>query len=146
MGYAMYIVDSQFRIPDDARRSALQSIKSLMYDPEADAIISCSCGNEFNTFAWMHHVDHPSEWDSIDDALEAWRFEPVYDGARMTGLDFTGQKIGDEAQMFEAIAPYVEEGSYIHFEGEDGSEFMLYFHDDDLWQATRNGDRKAYDL
>ena len=42
---------------------------------------------------------------------------------------FDGEKLGDDAILFEAIAPYVKKGSFIEMNGEDGC----------IWQWQFNG-------
>lgn len=37
--------------------------------------------------------------------------------------DFLGEKLGDEYELFNAIAKYCKEDSYIEFYGEDGARF-----------------------
>lgn len=129
----MHISDQQFRIDAENKDEALQAIKSLMYDTSADTL-----GTEsgHNLFSWMHGVE-PEQWEILSDALSAWRFEPDTDiDGNILRLNFTGQKIGSEAQLFEVIAPYVEDGSYIEFKGEDGAVWRLLFYDGKMWRAT----------
>ena len=50
------------------------------------------------------------------------------DEGAITGLEFVSEKISfDEDRMFQEIAPYVENGSYIEMEGEDSTRWRWLF-------------------
>jgi hypothetical protein len=69
------------------------------------------------------------ESQNLTDAMSASRWDIYTD--KETGdiydIDFVGQKAGDESEPLRAIAKYVEKGSYIQFEGEDGEMWRHYF-------------------
>lgn len=81
-------------------------------------------------FSWLNGVD-PDNWDYLKDAMADWRFPiELDDDLNVVDIGFTGEKLGDEKQMFEVIAPFVEDGSYIEMQGEDG----------DVWRWEFTGD------
>lgn len=82
-------------------------------------------------FSWMNNAD-PDEWETLEDAMASWGY-PIEtdDEGNVIDIRFHGQKIGDEDQLFDAIAPYVEDGSYIEMTGED----------DYVWRWVFNGNR-----
>ena len=45
----------------------------------------------------------------------------------MNSIYFEGEKYGDDDLIFNAIAPYVEDGSYIQMNGEDGAIWRWVF-------------------
>lgn len=50
------------------------------------------------------------------------------DDGNIIGVDFIGDKLSyDEEKMFQSIAPYVEDGSYIEMSGEDGARWKWAF-------------------
>jgi len=52
------------------------------------------------------------------------------DDGNIIRLDFNRDKIAyDEDTMFQAIAPYVEDGSFIEMAGEDGDRWRWVFKD-----------------
>ena len=61
--------------------------------------------------------------------LERHGYTPETDDeGNVTGLDFRGDKLSyDEGKMFAEIAPYVEDGSYIEMQGEDGAAWRWVF-------------------
>jgi len=67
--------------------------------------------------------------EDLEDALEAWRWPVSIDpqSGDVVGIEFTGEKLGDEELLFKAIAPYVTEGSYTLMVGEDGEIWKWVF-------------------
>lgn len=53
-------------------------------------------------------------------------FELDHDG-NITELEFIGEKLGDDFKIFQSIAPYVQDGSYIWMIGEDGDQWRWVF-------------------
>ena len=45
----------------------------------------------------------------------------------ITELTFIGEKLGNDFEMFQWIAPYVQDGSYIWMIGEDGDQWRWVF-------------------
>lgn len=80
-------------------------------------------------------------WINTDDVLNAKTFEDAMDEARweisisplngdVDGIYFNGEKYGgDETIILGSIAPYVENGSYIIMQGEDGERWKWKFVD-----------------
>lgn len=63
---------------------------------------------------------------SIEDVFEEIRY-PLYEKGEYYEIDyFSGEKFGDEVELFNAIAKYIEP-SYIEYCGEDGDIFRLVF-------------------
>lgn len=130
MGYHINLTEADFRIDAENTRDALDTIRELMADPSADRHgYSAQSGRHFS---WLNNAT-PEDWDSLQDAMADWRF-PVEldDDQNVVDIRFSGQKIGDENQLFDVIAPYVEDGSYLEFRGEDGDVWRLVFDDDSV--------------
>lgn len=49
------------------------------------------------------------------------------DDGNITDIDFVGDKLADDEVLFQKIAPYVREGSFIEMEGEDGECWKWVF-------------------
>jgi hypothetical protein len=61
-------------------------------------------------------------------AMYAWRWLPSVDGeGNIVSLEFTGEKEGDEDILFEAIAPWVRDGSFVVAACEDGRVWRWLF-------------------
>ena len=57
---------------------------------------------------------------------KSYNFHLDLDGS-ITELTFKGEKLSDDLEMFQSIAPYVQDGSYIWMIGEDGSQWRWVF-------------------
>ena len=65
---------------------------------------------------------------TVEDALKEWRWYPEFDGrGNISYIQFQGEKSGDEDKLFDAIAPYVDSGSFIQMHGEDGCIWRWVF-------------------
>lgn len=51
-------------------------------------------------------------------------------------LEFKGEKLGQEKEMFERLAPFVEDYSYLEFEGGDGKLWRWTFIEDRVLEQT----------
>ena len=119
MGYFIEMKDSKFEIRKENFEKALENLKSV-FVPENMNCYDRIDGKIYPHFSW---VDTHSVLNSktLGEALEEIRYEPEYnDKGNICNVKFTGQKYGSENVFFNALAPYVESGSYIAFEGENG--------------------------
>jgi hypothetical protein len=65
---------------------------------------------------------------TVEEILCAWRWSPtVNEDSDLVDLFFMGEKYGDESALFNTLAPYVEDGSFIEMRGEDGGQWRYYF-------------------
>ncbi len=64
---------------------------------------------------------------SLEETFRAWGWRLKLDDAGATcGIDGpAGDKVGDEKALFDAVAPYVEDGSYIQ---------IIYDSDNTIWR------------
>jgi len=112
----MRLMEAKFKIARENHSEAFKAIKSL-------------AGKETigDHFSWVNTKDFVKA-SSIKEAMEAWRWSPDFDEAGdIIGITFKGEKLGDDKTFFEAIAPYVEAGSYIQMQGEDGEMWRWVF-------------------
>jgi hypothetical protein len=70
--------------------------------------------------AWEQSIANAK---TIDEALTKMRWFTENNRIQR----FTGEKLGDDFQIFEVIGPYVKSGSYIQIVGEDGFAWEWYF-------------------
>ncbi len=129
MGYCINLTDYKFGILKDNKEKALQAIKELM--GRVDELGSggrWEVGEKVKSnFAWVWTGDVLASC-SFEGAMECWRY-PVEsdDNGDIADIQFDGEKLGQEGLMFQAIAPYVVAGSYLQFQGEDGSIWRFVF-------------------
>lgn len=112
MGYCMDQLDSVFRIRKRKQAKALKAIRRL--------------NARENKYAWGDIIPPAN---TLVDALNYWRWETETDPANgdIVSIMFTGEKAGDDLALFQAIAPYVEAGSFIGMIGEDTCMWRWYF-------------------
>ena len=124
MGYYMNQVDSNFTIKKENIQKAWDSLIEL-FKIEKKSILDSS---------GYHYA-----WIDTESVLDARTFEDAMDEARWSveicpisgdiyDISFNGEKYGgDEIIIFGSIAPYVENGSYIMMQGEDGERWKWKF-------------------
>ena len=120
MGYGMRMRESSFRIKAGNKGRALELARTLL----GLETVQDSSGPHFS---W---VDRRSmeEAASIEEMLREWRWEPeLNDDGDVVGLGFEGEKLGDDVRLWEAIAPSVEDGSFLEMVGEDGCIWRWWF-------------------
>ena len=127
MGYCMNQRDSDVRIKAENVAAALAAILR-MYEPDESG--------GYQTYSW---IDRSSVQNSttLREALRAWRWQ-AYERENGDIYDFVfdGEKLGNDMELFRAIAPFVEHGSYIEMVGEDDSRWR--------WVFWRGGLREEY--
>ncbi len=121
MGYCMHQQDSTFTIKPSNVAGALASIKALA----GKETITDSSGPHFS---WVNTRDFLKA-ETLSQAMDAWRWNATRNEETnaIEDIMFEGEKIGDEAALFGAIAPFVEPGSFIEMQGEDGTIWRWIF-------------------
>lgn len=124
MGTRQYLEDAEFIIRHENKRDALKAIKELMSDPNATRYGGGPSGRHFS---WMNNAN-PDDWNTLEDALAAWRF-PVetHENGDIVDISFSGEKTGQEGLVWDRIAEYVEDGSYIQISTEHGDGWTWKF-------------------
>jgi hypothetical protein len=150
MGYCIHQRDARFRIKKENFEKALEAIKAL------GALTDKMNGGSFGVakeperwFSWvsMQFVNS----SDIADAMKHWRWEvmfgePGYTDSLPTSkynpdkdvvfISFCGEKMGDDTVLFSALAPFVEDGSYIEMQGEEGEIWRWTFVDGKLKEVS----------
>jgi hypothetical protein len=130
MGYYMSLSDQNFCIKQENFDAALAAIKAMYDDPDAKMSGSTwQQGKETERFFGWVSTEEVMKAETLDDALMAWRWPRAewVDTEDITALEFEGQKFGDDYELMKAIAPFVEDDSYLHMVGEDGEHWRWYF-------------------
>lgn len=121
MGYSVTEVCDSVHIKKKNFSKALDMIKSRMGNTKGQ--IKDSTGYHFS---WVD-TNRALNAETLVEALKAWRWKPRIDEGDIVGLEFSGEKLGDDFLLFQAIAPYVESGSFIEMRGEDGAMWKWSF-------------------
>lgn len=95
------------------------TIKKENFEACRQAIISLGCGD------WVNAC---TEDQTLEKMLTEWRWNPEFDkDGNINNLYFESEKLGSEEKFFEALAPYVEAGSYIEISGEENAIWRYCF-------------------
>jgi hypothetical protein len=111
MGYSMQQMDQDFFIKSKYNQEAINAIHAIP-------------PSKFG-YAW---VDNTFKQEStLRGLFYKWRWDISEDSDGIHEIYFNGEKSGDDLVLFEAIAPYVHEGSFIQMVGEDGAIWRWSF-------------------
>ena len=125
MGYCIEMRSANFLIRKENEDAALDAVKKLGNGSNDDRAHGGGMGRKW--FSWMNNAN-PNDWDTLKDAMKAWRYPIKKDESGNWGkISFDGEKIGQEDLLFNTLAPFVEPGSVITMEGEDGSVWHWEF-------------------
>ena len=129
MGYYVMTEESELRIRAEDKKLAYQAVCAINA-PEYNHLKrgGSSAGGEWVEvwYSWMP-ADYPSETETLEDVLELLGFEIAHDdNGDIIGVSYDN-KTGSEDIFMLAMAPYVEDGSYILWLGEDGHRWMWKF-------------------
>jgi hypothetical protein len=137
MGYSMQLVQSKFCIKKENKDKALEAIRALASDPTKMSGYGYSGGQQTRHFSWVT-TDEFYLAKTLEVALVAWRWKAQTDDATqdVVDLEFHGEKLGDDSYLWDAIAPFVESGSYLQMAGEDGNSWRWCFKDGGHHETT----------
>ena len=115
MGYHIFLKDSKFDFKKGKLHECYLAIQALHQGK----------GNDH--YAWADNTSVLSA-TTLGEAFNAWRWGIVWDGiGGVERIEFNGEKYGDDDTLFDAIAPFVKSGSFIHMVGEDGEQWRWHF-------------------
>lgn len=127
MGYCMDLRDYDFVIKKENFGKALLAIKALANKTDEMSGGVFSRTGRDKCFAWVNTLEF-LDAETLAEALKAWRWDVECDKeGNIDGIMFMGEKSGDDLVLFSAIAPFVEENSFIEMEGEDGCIWRWVF-------------------
>ena len=142
MGYFIEMIDHDFFIAAKDKDAALNAMFD-MWLPEKNARMSGGSWGQGRNETWYSWMNNSAEAfrnrtvESLEKALDEWGYEPETDDeGNIIGLYFEPNKIGDEDQMFAAIAPFVRPGSTLDFRGEEGAVWRWEFNGQTIVEKT----------
>lgn len=123
MGYYVTLISADFVIPETPE--VLAAIKDM--DVRFDALKrGGSIGGERNGEKWFSWMPQLSTFDTVQDVFVALGFEVDADedtnSFHLTGYD---SKTGQEDLFLAVVAPFVKDGSYTSWRGEDGELYRF---------------------
>lgn len=127
MGYLIEQTGQDFGVQYDNIPGMIKAIKDLAQKTELMRGGRYENGKKVEGwFSWVDMTYVKS--DDIEEIFKAWGFETDFDDqGNIVGLNFFFEKSGQEDLLLGAVAPYVKDGSYIEFMGEDGFRWKWVF-------------------
>lgn len=108
-------IDSDFEIKSEYIDKALEAVKRLA---SSDSV-----------HRWVNNRKI-LESETLKEAVREWCWELYGDrGNDIIGISFNGEKSDDEEFLFEVLAPYITNGSFIEMSGEEGMIWRWIFRD-----------------
>lgn len=117
MGYCIYNTDTRICILRENIPAALAAIKDM-----------CAAnGDRGQRFSWIDS-ETVLKAETLEDALNEWRWDVTEDSeGNIRGLTFSGEKLGDDEDLFCNLAPFIEHRGYIEIRGEDDAQWRWVF-------------------
>lgn len=126
MGYYMEQFGADFVVIKDKIPEMIKAIHVLNKHTHKMSGGTYGNGRETKHYAWvdMNFVNT----DNVEEIFKCWRWSVDFneDGS-ITDISFNGEKLGDDKILFDAIAPFVENNSFIEMSGEDGERWRWKF-------------------
>ena len=139
MGYCMDMTGCDFLLKAENKDEALKYAKNKLISEVEEKGGGGSFGGGKKKKVWYAWVDTQDLEDakSVEDLIIAfgWHYELAENGD-IDRLYFSMDKIGQEILLFQALAPFAEEGSYIQMSGEDGTIWRWVFRNKECKEVT----------
>ena len=95
MGYRIYMREVDLRIRKENFDAALSAVKTAF------------------SSSWTEHLD------TFEEAMSDFGYVPEYDeDGNIDGFEFIGEKLRNDREFWDTVAPFVEEGCYLEVEGD----------------------------
>ena len=112
MGYCMSQKEAKFNMKAENKVPAFKALKA-------------AASNQ--TFSWINSATVKG-CRTLEELMEECRWDlQENDDGDVTGIEFSGEKAGDDLKLFNILAPYVDGDSYIEMHGEDGAQWRWVF-------------------
>lgn len=127
MGYYMEQRGSAFFIDKNHFPKMIDAIHSLGNHPEKMGGGSYQGGKTISKhYSWVK-MNFVESYD-VKYIFDCWRWQTHFDDeGNITDISFDGEKMGDDRVLFDTIAPFVKEGSFIEMSGEDNDMWRWKF-------------------
>lgn len=117
MGYHFDSVENKFFIANDQVEHAFNALKLFAKEHT----------REVNNMRWISSRDI-LEADDFEECMNNLRWEIEKDeNDNINNINFVGENLGDDLEIFNIISPYVKYGSYIECVDEDGDKWRYLF-------------------
>jgi len=130
MGYYINIVDHDVVIPTDRMASALHELKAMaMRKDQMGGGGFTGVGEPVEQwFSWVD-MQQLANAETLIEAFDAWRYDFVKYDDGVILENFEGEKLGDDAFLWETLAPFIKGGGFIEVHGEEREFWRWKFND-----------------
>ena len=112
MGYCMSMQDCKFLIKQEMTPELFSKLKNFL---------------STNKLMWVDSR-YLEDANNIEDLFDEIRYDIRRDlDNNIVSIDFFGEKLGDDLRIFQEMAEFVEDGSYIEMSGEDNCMWRWCF-------------------
>lgn len=115
MGYCMQQIDSDFSMPMANKAPALEALHEYIRTKYSS--LPSNASSRFRS----------DIKDNFEDQMFSFGWGIETCDSNVTGIYFDGDRYGNDEAIFDTIAKYVDENSYIDMMGEDGFIWRWHF-------------------
>ncbi|MEZ4671408.1 MAG: hypothetical protein R3E39_26190, partial [Anaerolineae bacterium] len=132
MGYAGHYIFKNVVIPTENIQLSLDAINAL-YEPALMEKQALGGRHDFRTGTmverWYAGVETPPnrKHKTLLEALDAWAFRSQTTNNGIEIIEYLFPTLGQEDLLFDAIAPFVQQGAVIRGFGEGGAAWEIHF-------------------
>ena len=123
-----YCIDMEVnvKIPLSKEKEIKQAFKNLEDRTQKNGSGGTySPGKVVKHYSWVDHGF--SKLDTVEEMFEEWRYEVIQENEFYVIKYWTGEKIGDDDQLWKEMASLVDPNSVIECRGEDGAHWKYTF-------------------
>ena len=123
MGYCIELEEGKIKLTEENMKKALKELSKHSFRWCDDFCYENIVFEHKNKSCWEETNE---EEITIEEVWEWLRYEVKYENGYWIIYDFNGEKLGDDEDIFNLIAPYCEDG-YLQYLGEDGERWRYVF-------------------
>jgi hypothetical protein len=115
MGIYIYQLQSEFQVPAEQCAGMLDVLKKAIEETPEELLFGGERRGDIiiRFFAFINH-EKVLNAANLEKALRFCRWAPEFDEeGNIIDIEFTGEKYGNEDILFNALAPFVKNGSFI---------------------------------
>jgi len=131
MGYYINITDHYVLIPNDQKDAALTALKAMAENTDQMGGGGGRTVDSSEVQRWFSWVDMKklANAKTVVEAFNAWRYEFSENDDGVFLDYFNGEKLGDDAFLWETMAPFIKDGGFIEVHGEENEYWRWKFND-----------------
>ena len=135
MGYCINLEESTMKFTLDNARKIIIALKNNLDKKMKEDDFFCY---DWCNLLTLENIDIENLTDR--DIIAVWRslrYDVFYivDNGTFYVNDFLGEKLGSDFEIFSVAAPFIEDGQYLEFLGEDGKRFRYVVKDKKLHEC-----------